>query len=95
MTVWGSPEKDNVGREERRIERLTEWSKRYIQRLNSAYTRAVGSQAVSRVEERKLFEQARYAPDAARQLLAEIKKRSVSTQDAMERLIKWGKRLSG
>ncbi|HLE82554.1 MAG TPA: hypothetical protein VJA25_14990 [Dehalococcoidia bacterium] len=92
MTVWGSPEKDNVGREERRIERLTDWSKRYIQRLNSAYTRAVGSQAISRLEERKLFDQGRYDLGAARQLFMEVKKRSVSTQDAMERLLKWGKR---
>ena len=83
---------DNVGREERRIERLTEWSKRYITRLNTAYTRTVGSQPQSRAQERALFEQARYDPVVARQLFTEIKARSVSTQDAMERLVKWGKR---
>jgi len=89
-----NPEDDNTGREERRIERLTEWSKRYITRLNTAYTRTVGSQPQSKAQERQLFEQARYDPEAARQLFTEIKKRSVSTQDAMEKLLKWGKKFA-
>ena len=85
---------DNVGREERRIDRLTEWSKQYIARLNTAFTRTVGSQPQSRAQERQLFEQARYDPVVARQLFTEIKSRSVSTQEAMERLIRWGQRLA-
>ena len=71
-----------------------EKSKRYITKLNATYRRTIGSQAQSPLQERQLFEQARFDPVLAEQLFQEIRKRSVSRVAAAEALLKWAKRFS-
>jgi len=85
-------ENDAVSREERRSERLGKRGREYLERLQSAYARTVGSQPQTKEEERQLIEQARFDPVAVGQLYQEIRNRSLSDQDAMERLLKWARR---
>ena len=85
---------DAVSREERRSERLSKRGREYLERLQSAYARTVGSQSQTTGDESQLIEQARFDPVVVGQLYQEIRSRSLSDQDAREKLLRWAKRLN-
>lgn len=82
--------KDGTAREEVRVGNLVNWSQDYLKRIETAYTRAIGSTETPKDEERAMFETAKMDSGMVRQLFVQLRNESKSDQDALQKLLKWG-----